>query len=138
MNSLWGKGYSLYVTAKIKFSVEEPIIGGQFLRNCEQEPYFLKDNKIGYARCLFPCLDSIEDYYKISKFRVSINRPEYEIFGYGKGSIVSKSEKLKVIDFDINKVVHPSYICLIVGPFHKVSIPKDKIEINQPILQPKG
>jgi hypothetical protein len=81
--SFWGKGYNLYMTAKVKFSIQEPIIGGQFLRNSENMPYFLKDNKLAYSRCLFPCLDSIEDYYKISKLRVAFNRPEYAIFCYG-------------------------------------------------------
>jgi hypothetical protein len=117
-SSLWSKGYGLYITCKVKFSVDEPIVGGQFLRNCENEPYFVKDNKIAYARCLFPCLDSIEDYYKISKFRVAVNRPDYEIFGYGEGKVVSKTDTLKVVDFDINKVINPSFICLIAGPFH--------------------
>jgi hypothetical protein len=107
------------------------------MRNSEQEPYFLKDNKIAYTRCLFPCLDSIEDYYKFSKFRVAINRPDYEVFGYGKGVVVSKTESMKVVDFDINKVIHPSYICLIAGPFHKVRIPVDKVQLKQPTLQPK-
>lgn len=137
LTSLWTKEYSLYLTCKIKFSVDEPIAGGVFLKNSDNQPYFLKDNKIAYSRCLFPCLDSIEDYYKISKLRVAVNRPDYQIFGYGLGKVVSKTETMKVIDFDINKVINPAYICLISGPFHVVKIPVAPSKNSKLNLQPK-
>lgn len=115
---------------KIKFGVVEPICGGNFLRNSENENYFLKSNKISYTRSLFPCLDSIEDYYKISKIRIAVNRPEYQIFCYGTPKLVSKTQTMKIVDYEIEKVVNPNYLCLVSGPFHRLMVPVDRKKVG--------
>ena len=84
LTALWEKDYCLYATLQIEFNLEDPISGGRFLTNSENEPYFLKDSQIGLSRCLFPCLDSFSDYYKISTLRVGCDRPNFEVFALGK------------------------------------------------------
>jgi len=58
--------------------------------------------------------------------RIGCNRPNFEVLAYGKGVVVERTEHTKIVEFDINKVLNPAHLCLIVGPFSKVSIPLNK------------
>lgn len=72
---------------------------------------------------MFPCFDNFEDYYKISTLRIGCNRPNFEIFALGKPNLVEKTDSTKVVEFEVNKVLNPSHLCLVLGPFQKISLP---------------
>lgn len=140
ISELFGKRYNAYFTLKISFEVDNPIIGGFFLKNHEDNIYFIKDNKISYARCLFPCLDSINDFYYFSKIRISLDE-KLDIFCLGKkrelGEVVPG---LFMTEFNVDRIINPSYLPLIIGEFFKVKVPikKSASKIKQKLEDGQG
>jgi len=123
---LFDKGYELYYTSKISFKTVEPIGGSQFLMGLEGEEYFIKDNKPCYARTVFPCLDYIDDYYKISTLRVATDKPEFDVICIGNKIERGIIDGLKVTDFEINKTLSVNFLGLIVAKIYKFEFPLEE------------
>lgn len=120
---LFDQGYKAYFTLKINFSIDDPVIGGFFLKTSEGKNFFLKDNKISYARNIFPCLDCINDYYYFSKIRIALDE-KMEIFCLGEKKNLGEIQPgVFVTEFEVNKILNPNFLPLIIGKFYKVKIP---------------
>ena len=117
------KGFFAYFSTKVQFKVQEPISGGFFLDYLDGKQYFLKDNKLAHARCIFPCLDSLDDYCFISTVRISTDRAGTKIFCLGDELSYGKSkDNLFVTDFKVNRVISPNFLSIIVGNFEQVGV----------------
>src|SRR3990167_9609034 len=84
VEQLFAQGYLAYITVKVDFYVDEPLVAGQFYRSSEGAYFFTKSNKVSYARALFPCLNFIDDYYRVSKLRVVTDYNGATVISMGK------------------------------------------------------
>lgn len=73
---LYKKGYNCYFTCKINYENHQPMIGGFFKVNKDGSVCFIKENKTSYTRNIIPCLDGIDDYYKIGHVKIKVDDPE--------------------------------------------------------------
>jgi hypothetical protein len=122
IEQLFAQDYLAYITIKVDFFVDEPLVAGQFYRSSEGGYFFAKSNKVSYSRALFPCLDFIDDYYKVSKLRVVTDYKGANVISMGK--LVSRElvGNREIWDFEINKVINVSYLPLLVGKFETVPL----------------
>lgn len=123
IEQLFQQGYLAYVTVKVAFNIDEPIVAGSFLHSSQGDaPLFLKSNKISLARCLFPCLDYIDDFYRITTVKVSTDLLKSQVFCYGKLLAKETRDQMDYWVFDVNKILNPNYLCLMIGRFEEVRL----------------
>lgn len=130
IEQLFALDYLAYITIKVEFFVDEPLVAGQFYRSSEGGYFFSKCNKMSYARALFPCLDFIDDYYKVSKLRVVTDYKGSQVISMGKLVAHEVVGNREVWDFDINKVINVSYLPLMVGKFETVPLMLGARKVN--------
>ena len=119
---LFDQDYQAYVTIKIQYSVDSPLVAACFVKSGDSTDTFIKNNKISYARCIMPCLDYIDDYYKISRIRVICDVVEYDVYSMGKCVMDTIADNKRVVEFEVNRVVNVNYVPLIVGKFEVVRL----------------
>lgn len=83
------------------------------------------------TRCLFPCFDFIDDYYRVSTVRIVTDQLQAEIFCLGKTVRQEIIGKRLIQEFEVNKIININYLPLAVGRFELVRLPiKDRKVIN--------
>lgn len=132
MSELFAAEYLAFATIKVHFSVESPIVAGSFIKTSEGGNFFIKSNRISLSRCLFPCLDFIDDYYKLSRVRIITDLPGADVFVLGKmmSSELIDGNKFAV-EFEVNKIINVNFLPIIVGKFEVVRLTlKSKKELK--------
>lgn len=122
ISQLYMDGYKAYVTIKVKFSIDEPIVAGSFVKSSEGNTFFIKNNKISYARSLFPCLDYIDDFYRISKVKIATDMVGADIFCIGKPTKTETIGSTTICEFENDKLINANYLSIMVGKFEKVKL----------------
>ena len=128
VEDLFEQGYQAYITIKVAFSIDEPVVSGSFSKSTEGGHFFIKSNKISLTRCLFPCLDFIDDYYKISRVRIITDLLNADVLCLGKQVSKEVIGNRLVVDFDVNRIINVNYLALFVGKFEvvKINLPEGK------------
>lgn len=84
VEDLFGRNFCCYLTLKVSFNISDPLVGGFFKPNpSDKSVTFIKENKTSYTRNILPCLDGIDDYYKIGQVKILVDDPRMTCLASG-------------------------------------------------------
>lgn len=122
IDNLFNQGYLCYFTVKTYWYINNPLCGAFFKQNKDKEIVFMKENKTSYARNIIPCLDGIDDYYKVGEVKIAVDDPNMTVFTSGDLKSVQQTNDQKVFHFSVQKRINLSYFGIIAGKFHELDL----------------